>query len=135
MQLTSLYAFGPQIPSGPQGSLHSHSLIPLTHIALAGEPAEILVAGSPYPLGQRRVQATVRRHYAWRGLYSSPPSWRAARNIDLFWRILMSIECKNERMKEGIVLISGISALFAGLICRRNFICRVFSRTSNWSLS
>jgi hypothetical protein len=39
-------------------------------------------AGSHYSLGQRRVQATVRRHYSGRGHYSSPPSWRAARNLN-----------------------------------------------------
>ena len=38
------------------------ALAPLNHIALASEPAEILVACSLYRLGQRRVQATVRRN-------------------------------------------------------------------------
>ena len=38
------------------------ALAPLNHIALACEPALILVAGSLYRLGQRRIQATVTRN-------------------------------------------------------------------------
>src|SRR5208337_2218907 len=58
-QLTSpptLLAFD---PVARRVSLRSHSLTPLSHIALASEPAYILVAGSLYRLGQRRRWPTV----------------------------------------------------------------------------
>ena len=46
-------------PWARRASLRLLSLAPLSHIALASEPAYILVAGSLYRLGQRRRPATV----------------------------------------------------------------------------
>jgi hypothetical protein len=43
---------------GPQGSLHSHSLIPLTHIAPTRESSSTRIRSNGW--AQRRVQATVR---------------------------------------------------------------------------
>jgi hypothetical protein len=49
-----------RILEGPRASLRWHSLTPLSHIALASEPAKSYYAGSLYRLGQRRRRATVR---------------------------------------------------------------------------
>ena len=54
------------------------------HIALASKPDLVPFSGLLIWLGQRHIPATVRRHIVWRGLYSSPPSWRAASNISSF---------------------------------------------------
>jgi hypothetical protein len=62
LRLTSTVSARPLYPCGPRASFCSHSLTPLSHIALASEPAYILVAGSLYRLGQRQKPATVRRN-------------------------------------------------------------------------
>src|SRR5208337_93703 len=58
-------------PWARRASLRSHALAPLSHIALASEPACILVAGSLYRLGQRRRWPTVRRKIFCLGLKST----------------------------------------------------------------